>query len=283
MEKTTGIGETKKLINTLKEKELTIGFVPTMGYLHRGHLSLMEIAKRKADIVFISIFVNPTQFGPSEDFEKYPRDFERDWQLAEKAGVDYIFYPGAKEIYPQGYKTYVQVKELDSIMCGKNRPGHFTGVCTVVLKLFNIIKPDFAFFGQKDYQQLVIIKKMSRDLNLDVEIVLGKTVREKDGLAISSRNKYLSPRERKNAPVLYRSLKLAESALKKGKGPIQAKEEALGMLKSNRSVKNIDYLDIRCASNLDQVLDTKQKNDILIAGAIWMGNTRLIDNIIYGS
>jgi len=281
MEIITGIGKTKKLVDSLKEKKLAIGFVPTMGYLHRGHLSLMEMAKREADVVFVSIFVNPIQFGPSEDFKKYPRNFKRDCQLAAQAGVDYIFHPTAQSMYQEGFSTSVQVKGLDSIMCGKNRAGHFTGVCTVVLKLFNIIKPDLAFFGQKDYQQLVIIKKMVRDLNLDVKIVAGKTIREKDGLAISSRNKYLIPQQRENAPVLYQSLKRAEDVLREGKGVVQAKEEALGMLKSNRFVKKIDYVDIRDARTLEQVLDSSQKNDILIAAAIWIGNTRLIDNIIY--
>ncbi len=277
----TGIDQTKKIVSLIKEKKLTIALVPTMGYLHQGHLSLMREAKKKADLLFISIFVNPAQFGPSEDFEKYPRDFNRDRRLAEQEGVSYIFHPDAQEMYGGDFKTFVQVEELDSIMCGQRRPGHFRGVCTVVLKLFNIIKPDIAVFGQKDYQQLAILKKMSKDLNLDVKISAMETVRENDGLAVSSRNKYLDPRQRENAPVLYKSLKAAEEALRKGFGIQRAEKEACRLLEANDFVKGIDYLDIRDARTLGPVLDKKNKSDILIAGAIQIGDTRLIDNIIY--
>ena len=230
--------------------------------------------------MFISIFVNPTQFGPEEDFEKYPRDFEKDCRLAEKAGVDYVFHPCPKSMYRHVFSTFVQVKGLDNIMCGRNRPGHFMGVCTVVLKLFNIIKPDIAFFGQKDYQQLMILKKMTQDLNLDVNIVAGETIREKDGLALSSRNKYLDPDQRKNAAVLYKSLKLAENILKNGMGAEKARKEAMGLLKTNKFIKKIDYLDIRDAESLEKIVDAECKSDILIAAAVWVDNTRLIDNII---
>ncbi len=276
----TTIGEIKQAVNNLKQKKVTIGLVPTMGYLHQGHLSLMQKAKQETDRVFISIFVNPAQFGPSEDFDQYPRDFERDSRLAQQSGVDYIFYPSTEEMYPKGFCTYVGIKKLDRIMCGKNRPGHFTGVCTVVLKLFHIIQPDIAVFGQKDYQQLIILKKMSRDLNLEVKVLSHKTIREKDGLAVSSRNQYLSPPQRKNAAILYQSLIEARQMLQKGQEIETVRKKAWANLQSNTFVDKVDYLDIRDAQTLDQVIDIGQKNDILIAGAIWIGNTRLIDNVV---
>ncbi|MDZ7838628.1 MAG: pantoate--beta-alanine ligase [Actinomycetota bacterium] len=251
-----------------------------MGYLHQGHLSLMEKAGKQSDILFISIFVNPLQFGPSEDFKKYPRDLNRDSELAQNAGVDYLFNPRGRDMYGPGFKTTVSVKDLDQVMCGKYRQGHFNGVCTVVLKLFNIIKPHRAYFGQKDYQQLTILKRMARDLNLDIEIIAGKTEREEDGLAISSRNIYLDRQQRTGAPLLYKSLREAKKIVEQNRDLKLARERAIRMLKDNESVEKIDYFDLRDAETLEPALDTGTKNDILIAAAIWMGKTRLIDNII---
>ena len=185
------VKEVKNVVNILRKSGKTIGFVPTMGYLHEGHLSLARKSVSENDITIMSIFVNPTQFGPNEDLDKYPRDFERDEKLAEGAGVTYIFYPDVKEMYPDGYNTYVEVNDITKILCGKSRPTHFKGVTTVVCKLFNIINPDKAYFGQKDAQQVIVIKKMVRDLNMDLEIVVCPIVREEDGLAMSSRNSYL--------------------------------------------------------------------------------------------
>ncbi len=192
MEIIEDINKMHKLANVLRIKGETIGFVPTMGYLHEGHTSLLEAAKKGSKKVVMSIFVNPIQFGPKEDFEKYPRDFEHDYEIAENFGVDVIFYPKKEEMYKKNFSTFVNVENLSNIMCGIYRPGHFKGVCTVVLKLFNIVNPHKAYFGQKDYQQLVIIKKMVEDLNLNIEIVECPTIRDNDGLALSSRNKYLS-------------------------------------------------------------------------------------------
>lgn len=276
----TSIKEAQAIGSKIRASHKIIGFVPTMGYLHRGHLSLMKLARKKCDVLVVSIFVNPIQFGPTEDYKKYPRDLQHDSAMAQEAKVDYLFCPRAKNMYGPGYSTVVNVNRLDQIMCGKQRPGHFSGVCTVVLKLFNIIKPHQAYFGQKDYQQLAIIKRMARDLNLEIKILAGKTVREKDGLAISSRNVYLNREQRQNAAVLYKSLHLAGGLILDRQPVEKARKEGVGLLKSNRFVTAIDYFDIRDAQTLKPVLDTSLKNDILIAAAIHMGKTRLIDNII---
>ena len=266
----------------LKSKGEKIGFVPTMGYLHKGHISLIKKAKAECSKVLVSIFVNPIQFGPREDFKKYPRNFKRDCSFSEKAGANYIFFPSTDEMYEKDFKTFVEVQELGDIMCGKARPGHFRGVCTVVLKLFNIIKPDIAYFGQKDYQQMVIIKKMTKDLNIPVKIAECPIVREKDGLAISSRNKYLSYDERKNAVVLFQSLKLAEELIINGQKNLEiVRKAALEKLESNPFVSKIDYFDFRDKDMLQEIERIDQKaTRILIASAIWIGGTRLIDNIL---
>jgi len=276
------ITKCKLIVNDLKKKGCKIGFVPTMGFLHEGHLSLIRMAKKDCDRVFISIFINPTQFGPGEDFKNYPRDIRRDSSLAEKEGVDYMFYPTVKEMYGSDHKTVVEVKELGNIMCGKYRPGHFAGVTTVVLKLFNIVKAGKAYFGQKDYQQMIIIKRMVEDLNLDIEIVSGPTVREKDGLALSSRNKYLSAEERKNATILYECLILAKDMIEKGEKDLEKiKKIIMVKLKGNRFVKNIDYFEFRDPRTLeDRKRVNKDYKNILAAIALWIGKTRLIDNMI---
>src|SRR5881296_840110 len=210
------IQETRSACRAEKDGGRRLGFVPTMGALHEGHLSLVRAAKTQADVVAVSIFVNPSQFGPNEDFSKYPRMLERDCDLLKKEGVDLLFSPSVEEMYPGGIVTWVTVEGLSDKLCGGSRPGHFRGVTTVVAKLFHIIEPDLAFFGQKDAAQVAIIRRMVRDLNMPVEIEVGEIVRESDGLALSSRNAYLDPQERKSALVLYRSLQDAQKLFERG-------------------------------------------------------------------
>ncbi len=274
--------ECKSITNNLMLKGYKIGLVPTMGYLHEGHFSLIRIAKRECDKVIVSIFVNPIQFGPGEDFERYPRDIKRDSKLAEKAGVDYIFNPEAREMYGPDYKIKVEVGDLGSIMCGKYRPGHFAGVATVVLKLFNITNANKAYFGEKDYQQMVIIKKMVVDLNLDIDIVSGPTIREADGIALSSRNKYLSEEERKNAIILYKSLKAAKDFVKHGEKDLEKiKRMIKKSLRENEFIRKIDYFEFRDPLTLSVIKKvTGKQKKILAAAAVWIGNTRLIDNMV---
>jgi pantoate--beta-alanine ligase len=255
-----------------------IGFVPTMGYLHEGHLALVREAKKMSDVVVVSIFVNPAQFGPSEDFDKYPRDATRDAEILSNEEIDFLFMPKVEEIYPENFRTAVKVRDLGETMCGASRPGHFEGVTTIVLKLFHIVEPHFAFFGQKDAQQLVIIRRMVKDLNMDEEIVRVSTVREPDGLAMSSRNTYLSPEERKAATVLYRSLEHALARIEEGERKTKTiLKEMKGIIETEPLAK-IDYL---CATDLNDLRDLKTiKGKCLVAVAAYFGNTRLIDNII---
>lgn len=275
------VKEMQKLTDQLRKKGKIIGFVPTMGYLHEGHLNLVKIAKKKSDICVVSIFVNPLQFGPKEDYHTYPRDFERDKKLLVNLGVDIIFYPNEKEMYPEPCLTYVQVKKLSEGLCGRSRPGHFEGVATVVAKLFNIVKPHIAVFGQKDYQQATIIKKMVKDLNFDVKIIVVPTVREKDGLACSSRNIYLNEKERKEATVLYRSLMLAKRLIKEGeKNPEKIIREMEKLITAESSGK-IDYIEIVNADTLEPVKEISGK--LCIALAVFFGKARLIDNILVQS
>ena len=279
------IKKSKHMVSTselLKSKGEKIGLVPTMGYLHKGHISLIKRARAECSKVIVSIFVNPIQFGPKEDFARYPRNFKRDCSFSEKAGADYIFFPSTDEMYEKDFKTFAEVQDLGDVMCGRARPGHFRGVCTVVLKLFNIIRPNIAYFGQKDYQQLAIIRKITKDLNVPVEIAECPTVREEDGLAISSRNKYLSSDERKNAVVLFQSLRLAEELIINGQKNLEiVRKAALEKLESNPFVSKIDYFDFRDRDMLYEIERIDQKAArILIASAIWIGETRLIDNIL---
>lgn len=249
-----------------------------MGYLHEGHLSLVRAAQRENDIVVVSIFVNPTQFGPKEDLKKYPRDIKRDSILLKKEKVDYIFCPDANQMYPADFRTYINVEDLSDRLCGKFRPGHFRGVVTVVAKLFNIIKPDRAYFGQKDAQQAIIIKKMVDDLNISVKIKTIPTIRETDGLATSSRNVYLKASERKDALVLYRCLNLAEASVRKGeKNPKKIIMEMKKVIQAKKDAK-IDYISIVDCKSLKEV--NVIKNRVLVALAVWIGKIRLIDNII---
>ncbi|MBA7640901.1 Pantothenate synthetase [subsurface metagenome] len=267
----------KKIIKQEKNKGKTIGFVPTMGYLHKGHLSLVHIARRKSEFLVVSIFVNPTQFSPDEDLKKYPWDIKRDLKLLKQEGTDLVFYPSVKQIYPSDYKTYVQVKDLSKLLCGVSRPHHFQGVTTVVLKLFNIIKPDIAVFGQKDYQQGVIIKRMVKDLCLDIKILFGKIIREKDGLAMSSRNTYLSTQQRENATVLYQSLRWVKWCFNDGlTSPKKAIKKIRAVIKQNSG--KVDYIAAVNKNTLEPV--KKLKKGTLIALAAYFGKTRLIDNTI---
>ena len=267
----------QRICGGIKQKGKLIGFVPTMGYLHEGHLSLVRIAKKKSDVLIVSIFVNPTQFGPKEDFKRYPQNFNRDKTLLKKGGCDYIFAPKTEDIYPKNYSTYVEVENLTDRLEGASRPRHFKGVITIVAKLFNIIQPDIAVFGQKDFQQAVVIKKMVQDLNFKTKIVVGPTIRERNGLALSSRNRYLSSKERKSATVLYKSLVLAKKLIKNGEG--DAKEIIAKMKNVIRKEKNvkIDYITITNADDLKFI--DKVKGKILISLAVRIGRTRLIDNI----
>ena len=273
------IQEMYKLSESARKEGKIIGFVPTMGYLHEGHLSLIRIARKRCDLLVVSIFVNPTQFGPNEDLNSYPRDFERDSKLCEKEGVDVIFAPTAEEMYPDGYSTWVEVKgPVTEVLCGAFRPGHFRGVTTVVAKLFNIVQPHFAVFGQKDAQQLVVIKKMTRELNFPVEIVAAPTVREKDGLAMSSRNEYLNEKERKVAPKIYQSLILAKNMLLRGERDTEKiKNEMRKFLESAKLIK-VQYIDIVDADTLEPLKNARGR--VMVALAAFLGRARLIDNII---
>ncbi len=255
-----------------------IGFVPTMGFLHEGHLSLMREARRRADVVIASVFVNPTQFGPNEDLAKYPRNFERDCAMMETVAVDAVYAPDAAEMYPPGAQTWVEVTELTRGLCGRSRPGHFRGVTTVVAKLFNITKPHLAFFGEKDFQQLRAIERMVADLNFDVEIVPMPIVREADGLAMSSRNAYLDPHERKQALALSRALMVArEKYLWDARTPADLAAAARAVLEQNEAVK-IEYVEAVDAETLEAAVSLERP--ILLAIAARVGNTRLIDNIV---
>jgi pantoate--beta-alanine ligase len=273
------IPEMKEYVSGINAKGGKIGFVPTMGYLHKGHLDLMVKAKEYTPHVVVSIFVNPTQFGPNEDLARYPRDFERDEKLCKEIGVECIFYPEPQEIYPEGYATYITVEGLSEGLCGVSRPIHFRGVATVVAKLFNIVEPDCAVFGEKDYQQLAVIKRMVKDLNMKVNVIGYPTVREADGLAMSSRNAYLSPEERDIAPVLNRSLRHALSLFKDGVTDAKTLRKEVVSIIETAPGCTIDYVETIDGESLVPV-------DVMIPGsvmalAVKLGKTRLIDNIIF--
>lgn len=255
----------------------TIGFVPTMGALHEGHLSLVREARRRADVTVVSIFVNPAQFGPQEDLARYPRDLARDAALLENEKVDVLFFPDEAEIYPPGYRTYVEVHGFQNRLCGASRPGHFRGVATVVLKLFNIVRPDLAFFGWKDAQQLVLLRRMVRDLDVETDIVGLPIVREPDGLAMSSRNGYLSPEERRAATVLSRSLEKAEEAVRAGERDARKLAALVRSAVAAEPLARLDYVEVVDESNLEPLATIA--GDVLVALAVFVGATRLIDNI----
>jgi pantoate--beta-alanine ligase len=271
------INQVKKIIGLERHKGLTIGFVPTMGALHKGHLSLVRIARKKCDLVVVSIFVNPTQFGPKEDYKRYPRDLKRDQMLLKGGGADIIFYPAVKGIYPHGYRTFIEVQGWSGILCGASRPGHFRGVATVVLKLFNIIRPHIAIFGKKDFQQLLIIKKMVKDLNMDIRIIAAPTIRERNGLAMSSRNKYLTEKERGNAAVIIKSLRWAKRSCRKKQCSVAKALRTMKKMIKNKGGR-VDYIRAVDAENLTDV--KRIQKGVLIAAAVYFGKTRLIDNIV---
>ena len=255
-----------------------IGLVPTMGCLHEGHLSLIRLARERTDVVVVSIFVNPTQFDPGEDFERYPKNFERDRGWVERAGGEVIFAPSVEEMYPPGFCTVVHVERLTEGLCGASRPGHFRGVTTVVTKLLCAVKPHVAVFGQKDFQQAVVIRRTVRDLNLDVEIVTGPIVREADGLAMSSRNAYLSPEEREDALVLFRSLERTKEMVQAGEREVSEVIETMKKQIQARPTARIDYVAVVDAETLAPV--TRVEGRVLAALAVWIGGTRLIDNVV---
>lgn len=271
--------EVKNIINQWKVQGLKIGFIPTMGYLHEGHISLVEAAKKNNDKVVVSIFVNPIQFGPKEDLASYPRDLERDERLCEEAGVDLIFAPTASEMYFDDRSTYVNVEGLTNFLCGAMRPGHFQGVCTVVSKLFNIVNPHRAYFGEKDAQQLAVIRRMVRDLDIDVEVIGCPIIREVDGLAKSSRNTYLRGEERKASLVLNRSLNLAREALKNDERDAALIKGIIRDEIAKEAMATINYIEVVDSNTLAPV--DKIQSSILVAIAVYIGKTKLIDNFTF--
>ena len=271
-------GEIRLFSLKAKSHGKKVGFVPTMGALHEGHLSLVAEAKKRCDIVVTSVFVNPIQFSPSEDFASYPRNLRHDKKLLKGFEVDILFAPEAKAMFPEGFKTFVEVEKLSKKLCGRTRPLHFRGVTTVVAKLFNIVCPDVAFFGEKDYQQQLLIKQLVRDLNLPVMVVALPTVREFDGLALSSRNAYLNPRERKSAAILYKALRLAQSEIGAGERDLNKIMYRLRSLIGSEPSVRLDYLVAADPATLEDAKGISGR--MLFAVAAYVGKTRLIDNII---
>lgn len=272
------INDMKEAARSLRVEGKKLSFVPTMGYLHQGHLSLMKKGREAGDVLVVSIFVNPTQFGKGEDFEKYPRDFERDKRMCEGEGVDILFVPKAAGMYPKGYQSYVEVEDVTRNLCGASRPGHFRGVATVVTKLFNIVRPHFAIFGEKDFQQLTVIKKLVKDLNMDVEVIGMPIVREVDGLAMSSRNSYLSEGERKAALNIYRALKSVKELFDKGERSADVLLTEARRVAETTPLIEPDYVKL---VNMKTMEDIERVDDeALLSMAVKVGKTRLIDNII---
>jgi len=272
--------EMKAISRDISSRKKSIGMVPTMGSLHQGHLSLIKRSVRENDCTIVSIFVNPIQFGPDEDYEAYPRNIERDVEMISETGADYVFAPAVSGMYQKKYSTFIDVSGITEVLCGAKRPGHFRGVCTVVAKLFNICRPDVAYFGQKDYQQCMVIKKMVRELDMDPVIEVCPIVREEDGLAMSSRNSYLDQRQRKAAPCLYKALMAGEKAFGEGVKDtariIAAVEDVIARCKGMK----IDYIEIRDAADLSELSEVRA--EAVIAAAVKLGDTRLIDNILIG-
>jgi len=278
MEVAETIKSVRRLVKAARSKGNKIGLVPTMGALHIGHICLIEKAVKGSDFVVVSIFVNPTQFGPGEDFEKYPRSFESDLEICRKAGVDVVFAPSPQEMYKKENLTWVNVEKLTEPLCGRSRPRHFRGVTTVCAKLFNIVEPDVAYFGQKDAQQAIVIKRMVADLNMPLEIVVCPTVREPDGLAVSSRNKYLSEQQRKDATYIYKSLKKCESLVEAGTTDSKTIIGEMKQILNQVSSIEIEYISIVDAESLQELERIAGK--ALAAVAVKIGSARLIDNII---
>lgn len=272
------IAETRAALAELRAGKKTVGFVPTMGALHEGHLSLVRAAKASCDLVAVSIFVNPTQFAPNEDFSKYPRTFDADCALLESENVDLLFAPDAAEIYPPGAATFVEVEQIQDRLDGASRPGHFRGVATVVAKLFGIVAPDKAFFGQKDAAQVAILRRMVRDLAFDLELVVCPTVRESDGLAMSSRNRYLSPENRSEALVLHRALCVVEARVQDGEHDAARLIETGLRIMAEEPAVRLDYFRVVDPNTLEDLPDVR--HGALIAVAAWVGPARLIDNVV---
>ena len=273
------INEVRQIVKKWRKEGLTVGLVPTMGYLHEGHKSLIDKAVKENDRVVVSVFVNPIQFGPTEDLASYPRDLERDAKLCEEAGANLIFHPEKEEMYFDDFSSFVEVQGVSKRIRRKSRPIHFRGVCTVVTKLFNIVKPDRAYFGQKDAQQLAVVKRMVRDLNMDIEIVGCPIIREEDGLAKSSRNTYLSAEERKAAVILSKSLKLGKEAIEKGERDSKKIIDIITNNINTGKLAKIDYVEIVDPLSIENI--DKTENSALVAMAVYIGKTRLIDNFIY--
>lgn len=265
-------------VRTVRATFKTLGLVPTMGYLHRGHLHLVERAREECGAVAVSIFVNPTQFGPNEDFSSYPRDSQRDLSLLRAVGCDFVWMPSVDIMYPQGFSTYVEVENVTAPLEGARRPGHFRGVATVVCKLFNVVQPTKAYFGQKDAQQTVVIRQMVNDLAMPLDVVIVPTVRENDGLALSSRNTYLEPDQRAAAPVLYRALQAAKAQFDAGERSAQSLRQVMLTMLHAEPLANVDYVSVADPRTL-QELDTIQ-DSALLSMAVRIGRTRLIDNLL---
>jgi len=278
LEVVVSIQDIRERVKSFKENQLTVGFVPTMGALHEGHLSLVKKAKGENDKAIVSLFVNPLQFGKNEDFRQYPRTFDNDCELLSKEGVDIVFHPKASEMYPEGFCTLVVPEHLEDKLCGKLRPEHFRGVAVVVLKLFNLVKPDVAYFGQKDFQQTVIIKRIVSDLNLDVNISVLPTIRNKEGLALSSRNAYLSKTEKKDALCLYKALIKAQTMVNAGAKNAEEVTAEMEKIINNCKSAKIDYISIINPETLEAVSEVRCGD--VAALAVKIGKTRLIDNII---
>jgi len=274
------VREMQAFSESLRRQGKTISFVPTMGFFHEGHLDLMREGRKRADCLVVSIYVNPTQFGPTEDLDRYPRDFDRDRRLAESVGVDVIYFPANREMYPPHYQTYVDVEEVTDNLCGLSRPGHFRGVTTVCCKLFNIVKPHVTIFGKKDFQQLTAIRRMVEDLNMDLEVVAMPTTREADGLAMSSRNTYLKPAEREAALSLSRSLRRAQERYGQGERDAERIVEEAKAFISNHPFTKIDYVQICDTTTMKDV--ARIEGPCVMALAVRVGNTRLIDNAVFG-
>lgn len=273
----------KATADKLRAQGKSIGFVPTMGFLHEGHLSLVREARKNNDMVVVSIYVNPAQFAPHEDLETYPRDFERDESLCDREGTDVIFYPDDQKMYPQRYQTYIRVTEIEKKLCGLSRPIFFQGIATVCAKLFNMVKPTRAYFGQKDYQQSLIIKQLVKDLNLDLDIIVCPIVREKDGLAMSSRNEYLSEQERKEAACLYEAWNLGKKMIEAGERNVETIKQKMKTHIEEYEFPKIDYIEVYDAADLSEFENNaiKEGPEIVIALAVVVGKARLIDNVVF--
>lgn len=274
------VADMQAVADRLRAEGRRLAVVPTMGALHEGHLTLIRRAKAPGAVVIVSVFVNPMQFGPAEDFDRYPRDLAGDVERASTAGADIVFAPAREEMYPPGYRTFVEVEKVTEGLEGRSRPGHFRGVATVVTKLFLCTKPHVAYVGQKDAQQAVVIRQLVRDLNLDIDIVVVPTVREPDGLALSSRNVYLSPSERSQATILYRALREAEALIRDGERSADAVRNALDVTIRTQPDARVDYLSVADASTLEELHSLRQGGSVLLAVAVRFGKTRLIDNLV---